>query len=156
MSEIFKKLNLKDQAEIVVLHAPGSFLPELDALEGVTVHTSLQAAAAIDFLLAFVTQLAEIEDAARAVAEKARGDAVVWFAYPKMSSKKYTCEFNRDTGWDAVGRAGLEPVRQVAVDEDWSAVRFRRVQYIKRLTRGTQHRISEEGKARGQDEAPGG
>ena len=148
MSEIFKKLNLKDQAEIVVLNAPGSFTPALDALQGVTVRRDLGSVTAVDFLLAFVTQQAEVEAAAQAVAVKARGDAVVWFAYPKASSKKYTCEINRDNGWDALGQAGFEPVRQVAIDEDWSAVRFRRVAYIKKLTRAAAHRLSEEGKAR--------
>src|SRR5713101_8045074 len=29
----------------------------------------------------------------------AQGDAVVWFAYPKGTSKRYKCEINRDTGW---------------------------------------------------------
>jgi hypothetical protein len=36
----------------------------------------------------------------------------------------------------------------VAIDEDWSAVRFRRVEFIKTLTRGTEHRMSAQGKAR--------
>jgi hypothetical protein len=28
-------------------------------------------------------------------------------------------------------RAGFDSVRQIAIDEDWSALRFRRVEYIK-------------------------
>jgi len=30
---------------------------------------------------------------------------------------------------------GYEPVRQVAIDEDWSALRFRKVEQIKKMTR---------------------
>ena len=30
---------------------------------------------------------------------------------------------------------GFEPVRQVAIDEDWSALRFRRAEHIKTMTR---------------------
>jgi hypothetical protein len=63
------------------------------------------------------------------------GDAIVWFAYPKGTSKRYTCDFNRDTGWDVLGRLGFEPVRQVALDEDWSALRFRRAEFIQSLRR---------------------
>jgi hypothetical protein len=37
-----------------------------------------------------------------------------------------------------LGAAGFEPVRMVAVDEDWSALRFRRVGFIKTLTRRSQ------------------
>jgi len=30
-----------------------------------------------------------------------------------------------------IRNAGFDSVRQVAIDEDWSALRFRRVEYIK-------------------------
>ena len=65
------------------------------------------------------------------VAKRAKGDAVVWFAYPKGTSKKYKCDFNRDTGWDALKSAGFDTVRAVAIDEDWTGLRFRRVEFIK-------------------------
>jgi hypothetical protein len=135
MSSVFTKLNLKDQTEIVVVNAPPSFELEFAALQGVQVLRETQAAKKIAFALTFVTKLAEVNAAAKAISRKAEGDAVVWFAYPKGSSKKYTCEFNRDTGWAALGEAGFEPVRQVAIDEDWSALRFRRVEHIKTMTR---------------------
>jgi hypothetical protein len=35
----------------------------------------------------------------------------------------------------------------VAIDEDWSAVRFRRSEFIKNLTRGKEHRMSAHGKS---------
>jgi len=38
--------------------------------------------------------------------------------------------FNRDTGWDVMRSAGFDTVRQVAIDEDWSALRFRRQEHI--------------------------
>jgi hypothetical protein len=64
------------------------------------------------------------------------------------SSKNYKCDFNRDTGWTALGGAGFEPVRMVAIDEDWSAIRFRWVDFIKAMTRDSKSRLSEKGKAR--------
>ena len=63
---------------------------------------------------------------------KAAGDAVLWFAYPKGTSKRYTCDFHRDEGWDVLRGSGFDSVRQVAIHEDWSALRFRRIEYIKR------------------------
>jgi hypothetical protein len=39
------------------------------------------------------------------------GDAIVWMAYPKGSSRTFRCEFNRDTGWAVLGAAGYEAVR---------------------------------------------
>jgi hypothetical protein len=44
------------------------------------------------------------------------------------------------------GREGLEPVRMVAIDEDWSAIRFRRAAFIKNMTRGKEHLLSERAK----------
>jgi hypothetical protein len=146
-SATFDKLNLKDQGEIVVLDAPASFEGELKKLTGVTVHRRVDPGATPEFVLAFATRLAEVEAAARLLAKAAPGDAVVWVAYPKGTSKKYTCDFNRDTGWESLGAIGFEPVRQVAIDEDWTALRFRRAGFIKSLTREPKRAMSAEGRA---------
>ncbi|WP_072016065.1 hypothetical protein [Leptolyngbya sp. KIOST-1] len=146
MTPLFKKLNLTAQGEILVVNAPTSFEPELLGLEGVTTHRQVEAIAAIAFALVFVTQQAEVDDLAQAIAPRAMGDSILWFAYPKKSSKTYTCEFNRDTGWAVLGDLGFEPVRQVAIDADWSALRFRRVEYIKSMTRNPKMALSQEGR----------
>ena len=148
----FQKLNLKDQKQILVLNAPASFEPELKSLRGggisPDVQRDLKGVEQIEFSLAFVTTQKEVDTLGKAIAKKAEGDAVVWFAYPKGSSKKYKSEIHRDSGWKVLGDAGFEPVRMVAIDEDFSAVRFRRVEFIKTLTRGKEHRMSAQGKAR--------
>ena len=139
----FAKLNLKDQAAIVIENAPASFEPEIASLKGVTVRRSMSDAKQVDFSLSFVTKQKDVDALAKTVARKAAGDAIVWLAYPKKSSKKYTCEFNRDSGWPSMGEAGFEPVRMVAIDEDWSALRFRRAEFIKNMTRPAEYRYSE-------------
>ena len=146
--QTFEKLNLKAQKQIVVLNAPESFEPELKSLRGVTVIRDLKTAEPIEFSLAFVTKQKEVDSLGKAIGKKAEGDAVVWFAYPKGSSKKYKSEISRDGGWAVMGQAGFEPVRMVAIDEDWSAIRFRKAEFIKTMTRGKEHRMSAQGKAR--------
>jgi hypothetical protein len=37
----------------------------------------------------------------------------------------------------------------VAIDEDWSALRFRRTEFVKTMTRPVEYRYSEHGRARG-------
>lgn len=135
MLTTFQKLNLKDQREIVVLNAPETFEPELSALRGVTIVRSLQGIQEIEFFLAFVTKQKELDTLAKSIAQLAKGDAVVWFAYAKGTSKRYQCEFSRDTGWEVLGKLGFEAVRSVAIDEDWTGARFRRVEFIKTMTR---------------------
>jgi len=148
MASTFDKLNLKDHKQILVLNSPDSFEPELKSLRGVAIERDLRSIGRIEFALAFVTKQKEVDALGKAIASKAAGDAVVWFAYPKGSSKKYKSEINRDNGWQVLGNAGFEPVRMVAIDEDFSAVRFRRAEFIKTLTRGKEHRMSAQGKAR--------
>ena len=58
------------------------------------------------------------------------------------------CDFNRDTGWDALGNLGFEPVRMIAIDEDWSALRFREAKFIKTITRRESFALSKEAKER--------
>jgi hypothetical protein len=144
----FEKLNLKSQTQIVVLNAPENFEPELASLRNVTILRDLQDLAEIEFSLAFVTKQREVDSLAKTVAKKAKGDAVIWFAYPKGTSKKYKSEINRDTGWNVLGKQGFECVRSVAIDEDWSAVRFRRVEFIKVMNRDKKFAMTAQGKAR--------
>jgi hypothetical protein len=144
----FEKLNLKSQKQILVLNAPESFEPELSALRNVTIMRGVQDLDEIEFSLAFVTKQREVDTLGKTIAKKAKGDAVVWFAYPKGTSKKYKSEINRDTGWNVLGKQGFECVRSVAIDEDWSAVRFRRVEFIKVMSRDKKFAMTAQGKAR--------
>jgi hypothetical protein len=133
MNALFKKLNLGTHNVVLVLNAPASFEPELAALTGVTVRRSVPKQCA--FAMAFVITQAELDAASGKLSAACRGDAILWMVYPKGTSKKYHCEFNRDSGWAVLAAAGFEPVRMVAIDEDWSALRFRRMDYIKTLAR---------------------
>lgn len=148
MPTVFEKLNLEDHLEILVLSAPKSFESEIRRLRNITVARQAREIKEPSFVLAFVTKLEEVERVARLVASKSRGDAVVWLAYPKQTSKSYKCEFNRDTGWSSLGEAGFEGVRQVAIDEDWSAIRFRRVEFIGKMTRDRNRAMTRQGRAR--------
>ena len=46
---------------------------------------------------------------------------MLWIAYPKGGR----ADINRDTLWPIVADYGMRPISQVAVDEVWSALRFR-------------------------------
>lgn len=131
MQPVFQKLNLKEQKEILVVNAPAAFEPALADLEGVAVIRDTELVEGIDFCLVFVEKKVDLDRLSALVALRARGDALLWFAYPKGTSKKYHCDFNRDTGWEVLMGLGFRPIRQVAIDEDWSALRFRRVEFVK-------------------------
>lgn len=145
MNVLFKKLNYKDQPGIVVINAPENFSRHVVEMSASTVvHHRLASLKRVDFFLAFVIKQKDVDDLIAKLNLVAMGDCVVWFAYPKKTSKKFTCEFNRDTGWAKLGSLGYEPVRMVAIDEDWSALRFRKAENIKKMTRSLA--LSEAGK----------
>ncbi len=131
MATLSEKLLLKDHSEILVLNAPESIEPELARLPVASIHRSLKGLREVRFSLAFVTRQDEVDALVPQLAARAKGDATLWFAYPKGTSKKFKCDFNRDTGWSALKAAGFETVRSIAIDENWTGLRFRRKEYIK-------------------------
>lgn len=136
MNPIFKKLNNKNQQQLHIVNAPASFKMDMNEMTGLAVvKDSLTGTKKVEFFLGFVTKQQEVDTLATKVAALLEPDGVFWFAYPKGTSKKYTCEFNRDNGWAELGKLGFEPVRMVAIDEDWSALRFRKAENIKTMTR---------------------
>jgi hypothetical protein len=149
MLPLLRKLNYSGQSPVCILHTPETVRDLLTAFPPeAALHTGPDAIPACAFMLAFVQQQSAIDSLAPRMAAQLEGDGMLWLAYPKGSSKRYRCDFNRDTGWETLGRLGFEPVRQVAIDEDWSALRFRRVEFIRTLTRSASMALSETGKAR--------
>ena len=45
----------------------------------------------------------------------------VWVAYPKANRT----DINRDSAWPILAEYGMRPIGQVAIDDVWSALRFR-------------------------------
>lgn len=147
MTPLLKKLNYKQQKEVCLINPPEEFQVERKAIEKqAAVRTDLKGVKEIEFVLAFVKTRAEIKSLTPLIAKKLKGDGVVWYAYPKGTSKKYKSEVNRDSGWEVLGEWNFEPVRQVAIDDDWSALRFRDVQFIKTMNRRTESAMTKEGK----------
>lgn len=150
MDEIFKKLNFKGHKQVFALNAPASFDVNLRSIAGeAEIKTTVGPDDSIGFAIGFAIKQAEVNSIVNMVAPKLDGDAVFWICYPKGSSKRYKCDFNRDTGWAIVGQFDLEPVRMVAIDEDWSALRFRKIAFIKNFTRSQDMALTADGKKRG-------
>lgn len=150
MNPIFKKLQYKQTEKIYVLNAPIEFKPVLDEMTGITtVKKSPNCKQTYDFVLYFIKSCEDIQKYAQKTADKLNDDALLWFAYPKKSSKKYQSDISRDDGWQPLGDLGFEPVRQVAIDDDWSALRFRPAEKIKSMSRDAKMALSSLGKERG-------
>ncbi|MFN8415244.1 MAG: hypothetical protein U0U66_02830 [Cytophagaceae bacterium] len=149
MTPLLKKLNFKSHKEILLISAPIEFKAETEAMKEFTsIKKNIDTVKSIDFILSFVKSETEVEQLSSKIDNKLNEDGIVWFAFPKKTSKKYQVEINRDFGWSSLGELGYEPVRSVAIDEDWSALRFRKVAFIKTMKRNSSLAMSKEGKSR--------
>jgi hypothetical protein len=109
-----KKLNLKDGAKLRVVGKAAGV-----EFDDVATTTSAKA----DAVLAFVKTLAEVDAKCATIVEAAREDRIAWIAYPKAGQLK--TDLNRDILWRHLLEQGIQGVRQIALDEIWSAMRFR-------------------------------
>ena|SRR5579884_2375982 len=122
-SKLSKKLFIKPGQRIAVINAPPEAMALLRPLpEGVSVTREFEQE--LEFMLLFVRNLSEIQKLAPRALKSIEHDAMFWISYPKQSSKLKS-DITRDVGWNIVEAAGLEGVAQVAIDETWSASRFR-------------------------------
>lgn len=146
MDALLKKLNHAG-GPVVVVDAPAEFGGTLQAWAGhAAVADSL--AGQDGFVLAFAAMQADVGPLVDRIVPALGEDAVFWIAYPKKSSKRYRSDMGRDDSWGPLGQHGFEPVRQVAIDEDWSALRFRRVEHIRSMRRNPAMALSDDARRR--------
>jgi hypothetical protein len=120
-----RKLLIKPGNRLLVLNAPADWLERLGPLpEGVEVAQGESGPA--DVVHLFVARKAEVDANAAAAMAATRPGGVLWASYPKRTAKVAT-DLTRDVGWEAFSAAGWRPVTQIAVDDVWSALRFRPV-----------------------------
>lgn len=77
-----------------------------------------------DALLVFVRRAADLETEEVAhVLDAAREDRLAWVAYPK--GRQLGTDLDLDTLARLLTGRGVRAVRQIAIDDTWSALRFR-------------------------------
>jgi hypothetical protein len=129
MSSTVKKLGLKSGMRALVLGAPSDYLNSLEPLPD-RVEVSQSLAGTHDFVQFFATWKAEITKSANKLLRSAAPGAVVWITYPKKTSGVES-DLSREEVWAAMGNTGWRPVSQIAIDDVWSALRFRPTQDVK-------------------------
>lgn len=119
---LVKKLNLKEGNQLVTINAPEGYnVAEL--LPGVTVSTSADRGN-FDSALLFVNNKSDLDALLQSAVNAMKQGGILWVAYPKGTSKVKT-DLNRDKLWPLMQEHGWLGVRQVAIDDIWSAMRFK-------------------------------
>ena len=129
-SPLPKKLQIKPQSRVLLLGAPEGLSAALGPLpEGASLSSA--ARGRFDVVLLFVTMAKELEKGAPKAIGALEEGGVFWVCYPKKSSGVET-DLNRDCEWKPVIDAGFGPVAQCAIDDSWSALRFKLESTVKR------------------------
>lgn len=119
--ELTQKLLIKPDARVLLLNAPIGYAKKLAPLpSGVTVTDKRGTA---DVAIAFVRDSAELKRLASGF-PALEEDAILWVAYPKGGSEAGT-DIDRDVLHAAMEKHELVGVTVVALDDTWSAMRFR-------------------------------
>jgi len=120
---LVQRLVLKPGTVLFAPNVPAEVLPLLSPLpEGAQLVST--APRKVDAALLFARDQAELKRVFARLEGKLSEDPLLWLCYPKGGSGVDT-DLNRDRGWEPVDAAGLRGVAQIAVNEVWSALRFR-------------------------------
>lgn len=120
MSEkpVAERLQVKGNRRLAVINAPKPIDTQIGA------RTSRAQIDLADVTLLFVRDRAELDEKLPSVLVSLKNNAIFWLAYPKLTSK-LARDLNRDTIHKLAPQHGLDTVAQIAIDEDWSALRLK-------------------------------
>jgi len=135
MGDLLRKLNYKGYKRIALINAEEDFRKAIsEELKDVITDYEIDQRCPYEFMIIFVRTLADVERLAPAALHNLTADGILWFCYPKKTSVKYAAGLERDKGWKPLNNAGFHGVRMVAVDDDWAAMRFRNIKFIKSVS----------------------
>ncbi len=124
MKETIKKLKFRDSA--IVINAPAALEKEFIKLG---FKTSLDKKVKSTNTLVFINNNTEYLDFLNKQLRNIEPDGVLWFAYPKGTSKIKT-DINRDTVRVTGEEFNITTVTAVSIDDTWSALRFRPIDKV--------------------------
>ncbi len=132
LSALAKKLRLAAEHEVAVVNAPDGHL-ELLRPGPAALSTNLVQGQSYDAVLLFVRDAAELRRLAPSAIAAVRPNALLWIAYPKGGQTVGATDLPATPWWvqsdvlgELTGVTGWKPVSFVAVDEVWTALRFKK------------------------------
>ena len=122
---LLEKLQFKDEKNLLIQGLPSSIEKQFMKLTFSKNVTPLLKTRKIDFALVFAVNHNQLVGILRDVIPALSNEATFWIAYPKLTSK-IASDLSRDKNWDFVADYGFEAVRMIALDNVWSAGRFKK------------------------------
>ena len=115
MTTLDSKLQLKQGQRVVVFGLPAGLSLDLPINSGPP--------AGDEAVLVFAQESGALSERKAALLDAAAAGRLTWVAYPKAGG--LGTDLNRDILRDRLVEWGTRPVRQVALNDDWSALRVK-------------------------------
>lgn len=133
LSPTAKKLRLALGQQVAVLNSPDGFLEQLQpGPSGIA--TTLGSGASYDAVVLFVNNADELRRLGGPAINAAKQNSLLWITYPKGGATRGATDLPATPTWvqrDVLGEVtsvtGYKPVAFVAIDDKWTALRFKRV-----------------------------
>jgi len=133
LSPMARKLRLAPEHRVAVLNAPDGYVdqlrPGLSAIE-----TEVGQREPYDVVLLFVKDTDELRRLGPTAIRAAKTNGLLWITYPKGGKTRGVTDLPATPWWvrrDVLGEItsekGLKAVAFVAIDDNWTALRFKRV-----------------------------
>ena len=123
-ASLANKLQIKSGHRVGLINAPPGYAEKLRPLPQGT-EVLARPGRDLDVVVAFARDAGELERIAPSALKAVKPDGLLWVCYPKGGAQAGT-DLDRDVLWELLNRERLVGMSLVAVDETWSAMRFRR------------------------------
>ncbi len=122
---IAQKLFIKPGSKFLLVNPPGGYLALMGAMPDRIVVLS-ETSSPVEAIQVFVADRRELEEQLPRLKKLLAQQGMLWVTYHKGTSRVKT-DINRDTINAYAHTLGLEGVAIISIDEDWSALRLRRI-----------------------------
>lgn len=129
INKLSKKLLIKPGKSVLIVNGPEHYIRLLEPLPE-AVQISFNAAGNYDLIQLFVLNNSELKKELKNLQSYFQADTIIWIAYPKKTSGIIT-DLGMMSSWEETSRYNLSPVASVAINETWTALRFRPNDQIK-------------------------
>ncbi|MBO6523299.1 MAG: YdeI/OmpD-associated family protein [Balneolaceae bacterium] len=117
---LLKKLQIKEEFSVLLMNSNPSIHP---LFEGVRVEFNAATDQDYDSVILFTRSEEELKKWIPQASDLPKKDGQLWLSYPKKSGDIET-DLNRDITWNALKVFGMEPVRLISMNENWSSMRL--------------------------------
>lgn len=129
-SKLAKKLQIKPAYRVLLVNAPANYAELLGPLpREARLFTSAEGY--FDVVQLFVLNSKELQRHLVWLQDHLRPDTILWISYPKKSSGLES-DLDMMQSWEETAKYGLSGVAAAAINETWTALRFRPTGQIKK------------------------